>query len=207
MSGASIEAALELWASSLRDAKARMRPLFTQERVAASAGRSSMGCSARSGARPGGCGPRRRATLGRGGNKPSSAVAAGRRRRCATSCGQRAGDAGRPGCGAGDRRNRLPQAGQGVLRRRAPVHRLGGKITNCRIGVFAAYASRHGHALIDRALYLPKAWTDDLARLAAAHVPPEVGFATKPRWPPAWSSARSRPRCRSAGWRATASTG
>ena len=39
MSGASIEAALELWASSLRDAKARMRPLFTQERVAASAGR------------------------------------------------------------------------------------------------------------------------------------------------------------------------
>ena len=39
MSGASIEAALELWASSLRDAKARMRPLFTQERVAASADR------------------------------------------------------------------------------------------------------------------------------------------------------------------------
>jgi hypothetical protein len=39
VSGASIEAALELWASSLRDAKARMRPLFTQERVAASAGR------------------------------------------------------------------------------------------------------------------------------------------------------------------------
>ena len=39
MSGASIEAALELWASSLRDVKVRMRPLFTQERVAASAGR------------------------------------------------------------------------------------------------------------------------------------------------------------------------
>ena len=38
MSGASIEETLELWASSLRDAKARMRPLFTQERVAASAG-------------------------------------------------------------------------------------------------------------------------------------------------------------------------
>ncbi len=56
-----------------------------------------------------------------------------------------------------------------------------GKITNCRIGVFGAYASRHGHALIDRALYLPKAWTDDPARLAAAHVPPEVGFTTKPR--------------------------
>ena len=37
MSGVSIETALELWASSLRDVKARMRPLFTQERVAASA--------------------------------------------------------------------------------------------------------------------------------------------------------------------------
>ena len=46
-----------------------------------------------------------------------------------------------------------------------------GKITNCQIGVFAAYVSRHGHAFIDRALYLPKAWADDPARLAAAHVP------------------------------------
>ena len=33
-----------------------------------------------------------------------------------------------------------------------------GKITNCQIGVFAAYVSRHGHALIDRQLYLPKDW-------------------------------------------------
>ena len=41
--------------------------------------------------------------------------------------------------------------------------------------------SRHGHASIDRALYLPKAWTDDPARLAAAHVPPKMGFATKLR--------------------------
>ena len=46
-----------------------------------------------------------------------------------------------------------------------------GKITNCQIGVFSAYVSRHGHALIDRALYLPKLWTDDPARLSAAHVP------------------------------------
>jgi hypothetical protein len=38
MAGGSIETTLELWASSLRDVKARIRPLFTQERVAASAG-------------------------------------------------------------------------------------------------------------------------------------------------------------------------
>ena len=47
--------------------------------------------------------------------------------------------------------------------------------------MFATYVSRHGHAFIDRALYLPKAWTDAPARLAAAHVPADVGFATKPR--------------------------
>jgi SRSO17 transposase len=56
-----------------------------------------------------------------------------------------------------------------------------GKISNCQIGVFAAYVSRHGHAFIDRALYLPRAWADDPDRLVAAHVPPEVTFATKPR--------------------------
>jgi SRSO17 transposase len=55
-----------------------------------------------------------------------------------------------------------------------------GKITNCQIGVFAAYVSRHGHAFIDRALYLPKGWTSDSARMAGAHVPPDTGFATKP---------------------------
>ena len=40
-----------------------------------------------------------------------------------------------------------------------------GKITNCQIGVFLSYVSRHGHAFVDRALYLPKAWTDDPVRL------------------------------------------
>jgi SRSO17 transposase len=56
-----------------------------------------------------------------------------------------------------------------------------GKITNCQIGVFAAYVSSKGHAFIDRALYLPKAWTDDPTRRAAAHVPEDVTFATKPQ--------------------------
>ena len=59
-----------------------------------------------------------------------------------------------------------------------------GKITNCQIGVFATYVSRHGHAIIDRALYLPKEWTDDPDRLEAAYVPPDAGFATKPKLAP-----------------------
>ena len=46
--------------------------------------------------------------------------------------------------------------------------------------MFACYVSRHGHALIDRSLYLPKAWTDDPARIALAQVPEKTGFATKP---------------------------
>ena len=53
-----------------------------------------------------------------------------------------------------------------------------GKIDNCQIGVFLAYASVHGRALIDRELYLPTAWTEDRARCARAGVPAEIGFAT-----------------------------
>jgi SRSO17 transposase len=55
-----------------------------------------------------------------------------------------------------------------------------GKIANCQIGVFAAYVSRHGHAFIDSALYLPKCWTGNEARLAGAYVPEGTGFAAKP---------------------------
>src|SRR3954447_17326645 len=55
-----------------------------------------------------------------------------------------------------------------------------GKITNCQIGVFVAYVSDKGHPFIDRQLYLPKAWTDDPARMTAAHVPAGITFATKP---------------------------
>ena len=55
-----------------------------------------------------------------------------------------------------------------------------GRIENCQIGVFASYASRWGHALIDRQLYLPKAWANDPDRRTRAHVPEDVSFATKP---------------------------
>ncbi|MEW1762497.1 IS701 family transposase, partial [Streptomyces cyaneofuscatus] len=54
-----------------------------------------------------------------------------------------------------------------------------GKIDNCQIGVFAAYATHSGRALVDRELYLPKAWTSDRDRCRAAKIPDERGFATK----------------------------
>src|SRR6187200_3680995 len=55
-----------------------------------------------------------------------------------------------------------------------------GRIENCQIGVFLAYAGGNGHALIDRELYLPKEWAEDPARRKAAGIPQEVAFATKP---------------------------
>jgi SRSO17 transposase len=55
-----------------------------------------------------------------------------------------------------------------------------GRIENCQIGVFVAYRSRHGHALVDRALYLPQAWCEDRPRRRAAGVSEELPFATKP---------------------------
>jgi SRSO17 transposase len=56
-----------------------------------------------------------------------------------------------------------------------------GKIDNCQIGVFCAYATPAGRALIDRELYLPRAWTDDRARARAAGIGDDVGFTTKPQ--------------------------
>src|SRR5258708_19888824 len=56
-----------------------------------------------------------------------------------------------------------------------------GKITNCQIGVFAAYVSRHGHAFIDRRLYLPKEWTTHPDPLEAPYLPPHPSFPSKPK--------------------------
>lgn len=55
-----------------------------------------------------------------------------------------------------------------------------GRVENCQIGVFLALRTPRGHALIDRALYLPQEWADDAERRAEAKIPAEVGFATKP---------------------------
>jgi SRSO17 transposase len=55
-----------------------------------------------------------------------------------------------------------------------------GKIDNCQIGVFLGYATATGRALIDRELYLPRAWTDDREWARAAGIGTDVPFATKP---------------------------
>jgi len=55
-----------------------------------------------------------------------------------------------------------------------------GRVENCQVAVFLSYASPAGHALIDRELYLPRSWTGDRARCAAAGIPETTGFVTKP---------------------------
>jgi SRSO17 transposase len=182
MAGASLEATLELWSSSLREVKARMRSLFTQERVAASADvfldgllgperRKTGWMRAEAAGDPGPW--RQQAILGRGHWDADALRDIVRDYALETLADPDA-------VLVIDETGFLKQgkASCGVARQYSGS---AGKITNCQIGVFAAYVSRHGHAFIDRALYLPKAWTTDRARLKAAHVPAEVGFATKPR--------------------------
>jgi SRSO17 transposase len=55
-----------------------------------------------------------------------------------------------------------------------------GKIDNAQVAVYLVYAAPAGHAVIDRELYLPKGWIADADRRAAAGVPEQVAFATKP---------------------------
>jgi SRSO17 transposase len=56
-----------------------------------------------------------------------------------------------------------------------------GRRENCQIGVFLVYAAAQGAALLDRALYVPRSWTDDPDRCRAAGIPAEVTFQTKPQ--------------------------
>ena len=55
-----------------------------------------------------------------------------------------------------------------------------GRVENCQIGVFLTYATGRGRTFLDRELYLPKAWSEDPARCAAAGIPADRGFRTKP---------------------------
>jgi SRSO17 transposase len=181
MSGASIEQTLELWAASLREVKARMRPLFTQDRVAASAGlfldgllgeerRKTGWMRAEAAGDPGPW--RQQAILGRG-RWDADALRDIVREYVVEHL------ADQDAVLVIDETGFLKQgkASCGVARQYTGS---AGKITNCQIGVFAAYVSRHGHAFIDRALYLPQAWADDPVRRAAAHGPQQIAFATKP---------------------------
>ena len=56
-----------------------------------------------------------------------------------------------------------------------------GKIGNCQVGVFLAYAGPRGHALVDRELYLTEDWTKESDRLRAVGLAPDTPFATKPQ--------------------------
>jgi SRSO17 transposase len=56
-----------------------------------------------------------------------------------------------------------------------------GRVENCQIGVFLAYATKRGRTFLDRALYLPRQWAPDAARRAASGVPAAMSVATKPQ--------------------------
>ncbi|BCG83442.1 hypothetical protein MesoLj113b_69840 (plasmid) [Mesorhizobium sp. 113-3-3] len=178
----SIEMTLEIWASALREVKSRIRRLFPQERVAISAGlflegllrdahRKTGWMRAEAAGDPGPW--RQQAILGRGRWDADALRDIVRGYALETLADAEAVlvidetgfvKQGKTSCG--------------VARQ---VNVSTGKMANCQIGVFAAYASKHGNAFVDRVLYLPRAWTEDPARLARAHVPAGRTFATKSR--------------------------
>ncbi len=182
MPSASLESTLELWSTTLRQTKQRIRPLSAAPSVAASAkafldgllGGERRKTGWRRAEAAGGPGPwRQQAILGRTHWDAEALRDVVRDDVVETLASPDAVlvidetgflKQGKASCGVG--RQYTGSAG---------------KITNCQIGVFASYVSDQGHAFIDRRLYLPKAWTEDPARLRAAHVPEAVAFATKPR--------------------------
>ena len=55
-----------------------------------------------------------------------------------------------------------------------------GKVANCQAGMFLAYVSPLGRALVDKGLYLSESWTSDQDRCEAAGVPKERrGYRSK----------------------------
>ena len=171
--GASIEDTLALWAASLRETKRRIRPLFTQDRVATSAGQF---LDALLGNEPRKTGWMRAEAAGDDGPWRQQALL-GRARWDADALRDIVCDYVLEHLGDEDAVLVIDETGflkQG--RASCGVGRQytgsAGKITNCQIGVFASYVSSKGHAFIDRALYLPKAWTSNPERLGAIGLPP-----------------------------------
>ena len=182
MAGASIGTTLELWASSLRDVKGRIRPLFGQERVAGSAGKFLDGLL---GNEPRKTGWMRAEAAGDSGPWRQQAIL-GRDQWDADALRDIVRDYALETLADDDAVLVIDETGflkQGKASCGVARQYTGsaGKITNCQIGVFASYVSRHGHAFIDRSLYLPKEWTEDAKRMKAAYVPAVVSFATKPK--------------------------
>lgn len=179
MSGASLEDTLDLWSAALRGVKERIRPLFAAPSVAASAAAFLDGL----------LGPERRKTgwmraeaAGDPGPWRQQAVL-GRSHWDADALRDAVRDYAVETLASPDAVLVIDETGflkQGKVSCGVGRQYTGsaGKITNCQIGVFAAYVSDKGHALVDRALYLPKAWSGDSARRAATHVPESVTFAT-----------------------------
>src|SRR3982751_2345989 len=180
MPAASLETTLELWSTTRRQAQPRMRPLFAAPSVAASANAFLDG---RLGAERRKTGWMRAEAAGDPGPWRQQAI-----------LGRSHWNADAPRDGVRDHVIETLGAPEAVL----VIDETGflkqghasggggrqytgsaGKITNCQIGVFAASVSDKGHAFVDRQLYLPKAWTGDLARMTAAHVPAGLTFATK----------------------------
>src|SRR5260370_23056433 len=169
---ASIEETLGLWAASLREIKQRIRPLFTQDRVAANAGlflegllgderRKTGWMRAEAAGDPGPW--RQQAILGRG-DWDADALRDIVRDYVIEHL------ADDDAVLVIDETGFLKQgkAACGVARQYTGS---AGKITNCQIGGFAAYVPRHGHALIDRAFYLPKDCTAHPDRSEVPHWP------------------------------------
>ena len=181
MAGLSVEETLELWASSLREVKARIRPLFTQERVAASAGQFLDGLLGEERRKTGWMraeaagdpGPwRQQAILGRGHWDADALRDIVRDYAVETLADPEA-------VLVIDETGFLKQghASCGVARQYTGS---AGKITNCQIGVFASYVSQHGHAFINRAP-TPENYTVALPDALPILAEPEaVEFATKP---------------------------
>jgi SRSO17 transposase len=181
MTGVAVEDLLELWSADLRGAKDRLRPLFSQAGTADSAATFLDGL----------LGPERRKTgwmraeaAGDKGPWRQQAVL-GRARWDADALRDVVRDYALETLAEADATLVIDETGflkQGKASCGVGRQYTGsaGKITNCQIGVFAAYVSAKGHALVDRRLYLPKDWTGNRERFAGAHVPEDIRFATKP---------------------------
>jgi SRSO17 transposase len=181
MSGVAIEQMLELWCAELRQVKAHLKSLFAHPSVAASAAAFLDGL----------LGPERRKTgwmRGEAAGDPGpwrQQAVLGRSHWDADALRDLVRDYALETLASPGAVLVIDETGflkQGL--RSCGVGRQytgsAGKITNCQIGVFAAYVSDKGCAFIDRQLYLPKEWINTPQRREAAHVPGAFHFTTKP---------------------------